>query len=84
MTLAIKVTLVLALVLGIILPCAYYFSGEKARGRYKKALAGNVLLFFGCLVIASIMMYSAAPAIAETEQAAETAAVRTPLYSVSP
>lgn len=74
MTLQIKITMVLALVLGIILPCAYFFAGERKKGRYKKALAGNILFFFGCLIASAVMMYDAAPVMAEAETAAETAA----------
>jgi V/A-type H+-transporting ATPase subunit K len=73
MMIAIKITLVLALVLGIILPCAYFFSGERQKGRYKRALAGNVVFFFGCLIVSAVMMYNAAPALAETETAAAAA-----------
>ncbi len=69
MTIAIKITMVLALILGIILPCAYFFAGERKKNRYKRALAGNVILFFGFLLISAIMMYNAAPAYAETEEA---------------
>jgi V/A-type H+-transporting ATPase subunit K len=74
MMIAIKITLVLALVLGIILPCAYFFAGESQKGRYKRALAGNVVFFFGCLIASAVMMYAAAPALAETETAATAAA----------
>ncbi len=70
MTIAIKITLVLALVLGILLPCAYFFAGERVKGRYKRALAGNIIFFFGCLIISAVMMYNAAPAFAEGETAA--------------
>lgn len=73
MTIAIKISLVLALVLGIILPCTYFFAGERAKSRYKKALAGNVLFFFGCLIASAIMMYNAAPALADAEEAAAEA-----------
>jgi V/A-type H+-transporting ATPase subunit K len=74
MMIAIKITLVLALVLGIILPCAYFFAGAREKGRYKRALAGNVVFFFGCLIVSAVMMYNAAPALAETETAAAAAA----------
>lgn len=73
MTIAVKITLVLALVLGILLPCAYFFAGERAKGRYKKALAGNIIFFFGCLIVSVVMMYNAAPALADTETAAAAA-----------
>ncbi len=75
MTIAIKITMVLALVLGILLPTAYFFSGERAKGRFKRALAGNIVFFFGCLIISAVMMFSASPAFAEeAEETASTAA----------
>ena len=74
MTIAIKITLSLALILGIILPCGYFFAGEKKKSRYKRALLSNVLLFFGCLIVSAVMMYDAAPVFADTEAAAQTAA----------
>ena len=72
MLLAAKITLALALILGIILPTVYFFMGEKKKGRYKRALAGNILFFFGCMIISTIFMFNASPALAEetTEAAA--------------
>lgn len=57
MTLTIKLLLIAALVLGIILPFGYFLLGEKNRNRYKKAVAANVFFYFGCFVIATIMMW---------------------------
>ena len=74
MTIPVKITLALALVLGIILPCAYFFAGERQKGRYKKALASNILMFFGCLIVSAVMMLDAAPVLAEGEEAAAAAA----------
>ena len=35
----VKVTLSIALLLSIVIPFAFFASGEKSKGRYKKALA---------------------------------------------
>ncbi len=70
MTLAVKITLALALILGIVVPFGTYAAGEKTRGRYKVALGVNVFLFFGTLLVLTFLMFSGT-AFAET---AETAA----------
>lgn len=74
MEIAIRIALSVALLLGIVIPCAYFFHGEREKGRYKKALAGNVITFFGCMVVALIACFGASPALADGEAAVETAA----------
>lgn len=54
----IKITLFIALILSIIIPFAVYAAGEKNKGRYKKALALNVISFFGILIISQIILFS--------------------------
>lgn len=56
--LTIKITLSIALLLSIVIPFAAYAIGEKSKGRYKKALALNVIAFFGILVISQIVLFS--------------------------
>ena len=68
MTLTVKLLLVLALVLSIIVPFGYYLLGERSKKRYKKALGANVFFYFGCFLIAGIMLFGGAPV-----EAAETA-----------
>lgn len=75
MTLAVKITLALALVLSIAVPFGAFAAGEKTRGRYKTALAVNVFLFFGTLIVSSALMFSGNAMAAEA--AAETAASST-------
>ena len=69
MTLTIKLLLVAAIVLGIILPFGYYLIGQKNKKRYKRALGVNIFFYFGCFVIAAIMMFGghveAADAVAD-------------------
>ncbi|MCR5742506.1 MAG: ATP synthase subunit C [Lachnospiraceae bacterium] len=85
MLLAAKITLALALILGIILPTVYFFMGEKKKGRYKRALAGNILFFFGCMIISTIFMFNASPALAEetTEAAAGVSAAGMAYFSAA-
>ena len=68
MTLTVKLTLIVTLILSIILPFGYYLIGEKNKKRYKKAIGVNIFFYFGAFVIAGIMMFggSAATTAAST------------------
>ena len=46
-----KVTLSAALILSIAVPFIAFMIGEKTKGRYKKALAGNIVMFFGVMAM---------------------------------
>lgn len=70
MSLLVKVTLAVALVLSIGVPFGAFAAGEKTRGRYKTALAVNTLLFFGIMITASALMFSGT---AFAEEAVQTA-----------
>ena len=56
MTFTVKVLLTIALILSIAVPFGAFAAGERSRGRYKRALAANVFLFFGTMVFASTGM----------------------------
>lgn len=58
MSLTLKILLAAALFLSIAVPFGAFAAGEKTRGRYKTALGANVLLFFGTLITASVLMFS--------------------------
>lgn len=69
-----KVTLSAALILSIAVPFIAFMIGEKSKGRYKKALAANVIAFFGVMAIASVLFLSGnAYAAGEAEAAASSA-----------
>ena len=72
MSLLVKITLAAALILSIVVPFGAFAMGEKTKGRYKTALGINVFLFFGTLIVSSVLMFSGNAFAAET---AETAAV---------
>ena len=72
MSLTVKILLAAALILSIAIPFGAFAAGEKTRGRYKRALGVNVLLFFGTLITASVLMFSGNAYAAE--EAAGTAA----------
>lgn len=71
MSLTVKILLAAALTLSIAVPFGAFAAGEKTRGRYKIALGVNLLLFFGTLITASVLMFSGrAYAAADTVQSA--------------
>lgn len=72
MSLTVKILLTAALFLSIAVPFGAFAAGEKTRGRYKTALCANILLFFGTLITASVLMFSGQAYAAG--DAAETAA----------
>lgn len=72
MTLAVKLLLIGALVLGIVIPFGYFLLGEKTKKRYQRAIGANAFFYFSAFVIAGIMMFSGDPVHAA--EAAGTAA----------
>ena len=55
---ALKITIVLALILSIIVPFGAFLASKRSKGGLKATLAFNVFMFFGVLVIANVMMFS--------------------------
>lgn len=74
MTLSVKIALAAALILSIAIPFGAFAAGEKSKGRYKKALALNTLMFIGTLTASSVLMFSGNATAAETTAAAGSAA----------
>ena len=70
MSLTVKITLIIALVLSIVIPFGYYLLGEKKKGRYKTTIAANAFFFFGTMVVAAVMMFGGNDVQAATEVAA--------------
>jgi V/A-type H+-transporting ATPase subunit K len=56
MKLAVEITLVAALVLSIIVPFGIYLKGEQNRGRFKTSLVFNCFMFFGTMLISTILI----------------------------
>ena len=73
MTLAVKITLALALILGIAVPFGAFAAGQQTRGRYKVPLGINVFLFFGAMFVLDFLM-SSGTAFADTTEVAASAA----------
>ena len=72
MSTLVKITLAAALILSIAVPFGAFALGEKSKGRYKKALACNIVLFFGVTAVSAVLMFSGSAYAAE--EAASTAA----------
>lgn len=73
MTVLAKIALAAALILSIAIPFGAFAAGERTKGRYKKALGINALLFMGTLVVAGGMMFSGTAFAAETAAASSAA-----------
>ncbi len=70
------ITTAAALVLSFIIPWAAFLKGERTKGRYKKSLAVNVVSFFGLLIVATILMFSAGtPVMADAAESGAGLAV---------
>lgn len=78
MSLLVKITLSAAFILSTIVPFGAFAIGEKTRGRYKVALAVNLFLFFGTMIVAAVLMFDgnafAAEGAKETAAAVSSAA----------
>lgn len=66
MSVLVKTTIIIALILSIIIPFGAFLIGEKNKGRYKTSLAINVFLFFGTMLLTSIAMFTGNVQAAET------------------
>lgn len=69
---AVKITIVIALLLSFVIPFGAFLHGKKTKGSLKAAIGFNVFLFFSTIVIANILMYSNT-AYAETAATTATA-----------
>ncbi len=72
---AVKVILVAILVISMGVPFGGYLLGKKREGSAKASLALGILMFFGTLVVADMMLFSGHIYAAETAEAAAAASV---------
>ncbi len=70
MSLLVKITLAVALILSIAVPFGAFALGEKTKGRYKTALACNLVLFFGIMAVSAVFMFTGNAYAAEEVAAA--------------
>lgn len=66
-----KVLVMCALVLSIAVPFIIFNRGEKTSKRYKKYLGMNVALFFGILLISSMVLFGTSVSAAESASVKE-------------
>lgn len=78
MSMLVKITLIITLILSIIIPFGYFLLGEKRKNRYVAVIGTNVFFFFGTMVLAAILMFGgnadAATEIPSTVETVNTAA----------
>ena len=53
------------LMMSIGLPLAVFYSGEKKAGRFKRALAVNIISFFGIMLFATVFLFTGSTLAAE-------------------
>jgi V/A-type H+-transporting ATPase subunit K len=71
---ALKITIVIALLLSIVIPFgSFLFHKKKTKGGLKATLCCNAFFFFATLVIADIFMFGGKVSAAETTEAAASA-----------
>ena len=58
MNMIIQIVTAIALIVSIIVPFGCFFLGEKNRKRYKRTLAANCFMFFGVILVASVVMFA--------------------------
>lgn len=73
MSMLVKITLSVALLISVVIPFGAFAAGEKTQGRYKSALAANILMFFGTMALAVIFIFSGNAYAAEEAAAASSA-----------
>ena len=74
MNILVNSTLVVALILSIVIPFGAFSIGEKSKGRYKTALFSNLALFFGIIVVSTLIFGGNAYAAGEAANAASNVA----------
>ena len=62
MNMIIQITTAIALILSIIVPFGCFFLGEKNKKRYKKSLIANCFMFFGVLLVATVVSFASVQA----------------------
>ena len=69
-----EILVLVAMILSIFIPFRVFLVGERNKTRFRKIISVNSILFFGLLVVGTVIMFAAPTASAAAEEAAETAA----------
>lgn len=70
MSMLVKITLSVALLISVVIPFGAFAAGERTQGRYKNALAANLLMFFGTMAAAVVLIFTGNAYAAESTAAA--------------
>lgn len=71
MNMTIQITTAIALIISIVLPFSCFFLGEKNKARYKKSLIANCLMFFGVLLVATVVGFSGTVSVQAASSSAD-------------
>ena len=71
MNMIIQIVTAIALTLSIIVPFGCFFLGEKSKKRYKKSLIANCFLFFGVLLVATIVSFAGTASVQAASSSAD-------------
>ena len=71
MNMIIQIVTAIALTLSIIVPFGCFFLGEKNKKRYKKSLIANCFLFFGVLLVATIVSFAGTASVQAASSSAD-------------
>ena len=76
MNMIIQITTAIALILSIIVPFGCFFLGEKNKKRYKKSLIANCFMFFGVLLVATVVSFAGTASVQAAGSSADRASAR--------
>lgn len=62
----INVLFLVALILTIVLPLIGYFAGEQSKGRFKRTILTNCIVFFGVFLFATVFLFTSTASAATT------------------
>ena len=71
MNMIIQITTAIALILSIIVPFGCFFLGEKNKKRYKKSLIANCFMFFGVLLVATVVGFAGTASVQAASSTAD-------------
>ena len=75
MNMIIQITTAIALILSIIVPFGCFFLGEKNKKRYKKSLIANCFMFFGVLLVATVVSFAGTASVQAAGSSADGLAI---------
>lgn len=71
MNMIIQIVTAIALIISIIVPFGSFFLGEKTKKRYKRTLAANCFMFFGVLLVATVVAFAGTASVQAASSSAD-------------